>query len=130
MRHRWRMTTPPAVAELNLHGLCGAGERQVELQPLPVYPGIRRDMALVAPAGVTHADVERTIRENAPPELTAVTLFDIFINEGMATGATSLAYSLLYRSLERSLTDEEANGFHDSVKKTLQRELQVVFRDA
>ncbi len=130
LRHKWRMTAPPAIVEMELDVLCRAGERKPALKPLPVYPGIRRDMALVVSSGVSHGDIERTIWKSAPPELTDVTLFDIFSGEGLEAGQVSLAYALLYRSLQRSLTDEEANGFHNAVKKALQGELQVTLREA
>jgi phenylalanyl-tRNA synthetase beta chain len=78
---------------------------------------------------ITHARIEDVIRTAAPPELTAIRLFDIFRGEGIGEGHKSLAYSLEFRSAERSLTDEDANAYHESIKKALRTELDAEIRD-
>jgi phenylalanyl-tRNA synthetase beta chain len=85
---------------------------------------------MIADAGVTHARILEVIRAAAPPELTEVRLFDIFraAEEGSG-GRRSLAYSLVYRSPDRSLTDEEANRLHDAVKSALRKELNAEIRE-
>lgn len=129
IRHKWRMIEPVAVAELELKPLCRKIFRISEIEPVPVYPGIRRDVALIVDESVTHDDIRRVIRKNAPADLTSVTLFDIFTGEGMEKGQKSLAFSLVYRSSERSLTDEDANTYHESIKDALKKGLKVKLRD-
>jgi phenylalanyl-tRNA synthetase beta chain len=70
------------------------------------------------------------MRRHAPPELTDIRLFDIFRSEEMGQGRRSLAYSLTYRSAERTLTDEDANRYHEAVKAGLKSELNVDIRDS
>jgi phenylalanyl-tRNA synthetase beta chain len=99
------------------------------LKAIPVFPSVTRDLALVVDEGVKHEEIVGVIRQNACPELTTVDLFDIFRGEGIGRGRKSLAYSLVYRSSDRTLTDEEANGFHEAIKGKLKSELGVEIRD-
>jgi phenylalanyl-tRNA synthetase beta chain len=98
-------------------------------QALPVYPSLERDIALRAPIVMRHADIIKTIRKNAPKELTSIALFDIYMGEEIGAGFKSMAYSLTYQSADRTLTDMEANQLHDSVKKRLKDELKVEIRE-
>ena len=123
------MTEPMVVAELELKPLCRNIFDIRETKPIPIYPGVRRDVALIVDENVTHEDIRKIIRENAPRDLTSVTLFDIFYHEGMKEGQKSLAFSLVYRSSERNLTDEDANKYHESIKEALKSGLNVKLRD-
>ena len=119
---------PIGVAEFSVDFLCNTEKAKKKLKPLPVYPGIKRDMAMIVDKNVTHKKIVENILKNAPVELTSINLFDIFSLVDKDAGKTSLAYSLMYRSLERSLTDEEANKFHELIKKSLNDELKIQFR--
>jgi phenylalanyl-tRNA synthetase beta chain len=129
IRHRWRMLDPVAVGELDLAPLLAGRDEPRPLQPLPRFPAVRRDVALIADAGVRHEQVLAVIRAHAPAELTAVSLFDIFSGDAVGKGRRSLAYSLTYRSADKSLTDEDANAYHDAIKRALRRELNVEIRE-
>ena len=95
---------------------------------LPSYPSVVRDVAMLVKDAVTHDDIVRIIRKAAPAELERVELFDVFRGKGIPEGCRSVAYSLTFRSSSRTLTDEETNGYHDTVKRALQQELQVEIR--
>lgn len=129
IRKEWRMTEPVGIAEIDLKALLTGAFSSPELKPLPKYPGISRDVALVVDAGVSHADILKIIHKFSPPELTRIELFDIFLSESVGEGQKSLAYSMIYRSLERTLTDEEANKLHETVKKALKTELGAEIRE-
>ena len=128
IRRNWRMTGPVAIAELSLEPLLVQVFNAVELSPLPAYPSVTRDMALLVDDAVRHGDIEQIIWDAAPEELTGLKLFDIFKNEGIGEAKKSLAYTLTYRSLEKTLTDEDANGYHEAIKETLRRELNAEIR--
>ncbi len=119
---------PIALAEFSIDSLCSSEKEKKKLKALPAYPGIKRDMAMIVDENITHQKIVENIVKNAPVELTSINLFDIFRLVNEEAGKTSLAYSLMYRSLERSLTDEEANKFHESIKKSLEDELRIQFR--
>jgi phenylalanyl-tRNA synthetase beta chain len=129
LRHPFRLTTQMALAELDLAPLMKRFDAVGKASAVPAYPMIKRDIAFVAGSGVTHADVERCIRKAAPPELTDVTLFDIFTSKDLGKGRRSFAYSLSFRASDRTLTDEEVNRAFTKITEALRTTLQVEVRD-
>lgn len=129
LRKEWRMTDPVALAELDVVALLAQARRLPKAQPVPQYPAIVRDMALVVDAGVRHADVLAVVQKSAPKEFENIELFDIFTSDTLGAGKKSMAYSVTYRSDTRTLTDEEANGYHERVKDAIKSELNVVIRE-
>jgi phenylalanyl-tRNA synthetase beta chain len=129
IRANWRMGEHVAVADLALDTLLEHVADLPDLQPVPPYPGVRRDIALIVAEDVKHEDVLEIIAKNAPPELTHVELFDIFRNRGVGRARKSLAYTLVYRSLDRTLTDEDANALHAVIRDALKSELKAEIRE-
>lgn len=129
IREKWRMQEPVAVCEISLKTLLSSALRPSGLSPVPAYPAVSRDIAMVIDEGVRHADIIRVIWESAPPELTQVKLFDIYRDKRIGGAMKSVAYSLEYRSLERTLTDGEANGFHARIKDALRSGLKAEIRE-
>ncbi|MEI6148899.1 MAG: hypothetical protein WCS01_07355, partial [bacterium] len=78
--------------------------------------------------GVSHESVLNVVSGVAPRELVDIRLFDVYRGESLGQDRKSMAYSMTYRSLERTLTDEEANAFHDRVKAALKQELNAEIR--
>ena len=99
LRHPFRLTTQMALCELELAPLLRRAADVGRASVPPQFPSIRRDIALAVAGGVTHDDIVRVIRENGGKELTRIELFDIFKG--------SRAYSLEFRSADKTLTDEE-----------------------
>ena len=124
----WRLG-PIAVAEMPLEPLIAGAFRLPALREIPAYPSVARDMALIVDESVSHENIVAIVEKIAPEELTSMDLFDIFRGGGIARGRKSLAYSLVYRSLTRTLTDEDANGYHETVKNALKDKLDVEIRE-
>lgn len=83
-----------------------------ELLPAPVlsaYPALHQDIALVVDEAVPVEDVRAAIEEGAGDLLEVVELFDVFRGDQVGEGKKSLAFQLLFRAADRTLTDEEAN---------------------
>ena len=129
LRSEWRMRGPVAVAEFALEPLVVRAFRMPELKPLPVYPAVIRDLAVVADESATHGQIEAALLNNAPDVLVGIELFDIFRSPDIGEGRKSLAYSMTYRSSEKTLTDEEVNACHESAKNALRQTLGVDFRE-
>jgi len=99
---------------------------------IPRFPSVSRDVALVVDGGRTHAEVLAAILSVKEPLLVDATLFDVFTDatgQRLAVGSKSLAYSLVYRSLERTLQAEEVTAAHDRIKKRLQEVVGATFRE-
>jgi phenylalanyl-tRNA synthetase beta chain len=127
--HVWRLEEPVGIAELSLEPLLADAFGVPGLQPIPSYPGISRDLALIVDESVRHEDIVKTIRKVGPAELTSIRLFDIFRSQGVGEACKSLAYTLIYRSLERTMTDEDANAYHAEIMRALESELDAKIRD-
>ncbi len=91
---------------------------------LPKYPAVKRDVAMFIPFGVSHREITETIFSEGGALVEDVLLFDRY--EGK--GKTSLAYTITYRSKEKTLTDEEVNFVHEKVLSALQNNLNVEIR--
>ncbi len=129
LRETWRMAGPAALAEIDLAPLLDAPARAPRFEPIPVYPAIRHDVALIVRDETRHEQVVAAIRAAGPPELTDIVLFDIFKGKATGDGRKSMAYALTYRSPERTLTDEEANGYDERIRAGLRRDLGAEIRE-
>ena len=129
LRHQWRMTLPMPVAELKLAPLLKGVNKVAVVKPVPAYPAVNRDVAFISDTSITHRDVFKCIRKAAPVELTKVALFDIFKSKEIGKGKRSLGYTLSFRSLERTLTDQEVNESFVKIIQALKDDLKVDVRE-
>lgn len=125
---QWRIQEPLALAELRIDPLIDSGGGIRRYSEISTQPAIERDMALVARDGLKHAEILEVIEANAPAELESVALFDIFTGKGIPEGHKSMAYALSYRADDRTLTDEQANHFHERIKSAVRKALDVELR--
>ena len=115
-------------AELSLEALAQAKGPDPVYVPLPKFPSVTRDIAVVCDEAVTVGALENAIRKGAKGLLKEVTLFDIYRGKGVADGKKSVAFNLVLRSDDRSLTSEEADADVKSILETLEKELGAVLR--
>ncbi len=126
----WRCHTPLAVLEIALQPLLPPAEQSPpQLKPAPAFPSVRRDVAMILQQDISHQQIMDVITENAPPELTSVSLFDIFTGKGIGPGLKSLAYTFTYRADDRTLTDEEVNRMHQTIRQNLRKRLRATLRE-
>jgi len=120
------------VAELNADLLLARGGSAKRFRELDRYPAITRDIAMVVPEKLTHAEILRVIREPVEPLLEKVRLFDLFeVGDERASAGLrkSLAYRLTYRSKTRTLTNEEVTAAHGKIRERVKRDLGVTLRE-
>jgi phenylalanyl-tRNA synthetase beta chain len=123
-------SAPVFAAELNLPNELELDLRVRHFQDLQRFPSVTRDIALLAPAKLTHAEILSTIRGAQEPLLAELELFDVFSGaEALGEGRKSLAYSLTYEDRNRTLTHEEVNAAHDRIRERLKSELGVELRE-
>ena len=97
-------------------------------QPLPKFPAVTRDIAVVCDEAVTVGALEESIRCGAKGLLKDVSLFDIYRGPGVAIGKKSVAFSLVLRADDRSLTGEEADEDVQSILAALKADHNAVLR--
>jgi phenylalanyl-tRNA synthetase beta chain len=122
---------PVLVADMNLDRLP-TRESPKKFRELDRYPAITRDIAMIVPEKLTHAEILRGIQEPSEPLLEGVQLFDLFTTkEGADSTASgkSLAYRLTYRAKNRTLTNEEVTAAHAKIRERLKRESGVTLRE-
>ena len=123
---------PVLIAELHADLLLVVGEFARKFRELDRYPSITRDIALIVPEEISHAEILRTIQEPKEPLLESVALFDLFAGEsaaGLGAARKSLAYRLTYRDRSRTLTSEEVSAVHAKIRERLQRNLGAELRE-
>lgn len=107
--------------QLDLAVLLEESRTDLLFRSIPRYPASSRDLAIVVDAGIPAAEVEKVIRKAAGEHLESVTLFDVYTGEQVGNEKKSLAYSLVYRAKDRTLTDEEVSKFHQNVVDELEK---------
>ena len=115
-------------AELRFDALYDCKGAQPVYQPLPKFPAVTRDIAVVCDKDVTVGLLEDAIRKGAKGLLKDVSLFDIYTGVGIAPGKKSVAFNLTLRSDDRSLTAEEADADVKSILASLEQECGAVLR--
>ena len=96
--------------------------------PLPKYPSVTRDLAVVCDEALTVAEVENTISASAGKLLRSIRLFDIYRGVGIPEGKKSLAFSLELRADDRTLTDTDSEGVVTKVLAALKEKLDISLR--
>ena len=107
------------LAEIDLDALMPLEKDFYGVKPLPKFPSVSRDIAVVVDEGVGAGTMMDAIRKAAAKTLEDVRLFDIYRGEKLGKGKKSVAYAITLRAPDRTLTDEEINGTMDKVLKAL-----------
>ena len=115
-------------AEINFTELLAHQLPDATYTPLPKYPSVTRDIALICDEVITVADVETVINASAGKLLRGVKLFDIYRGIGVPEGKKSMAFSLELRADDRTLTDVDSEQVISKVLKALQEKLDAVLR--
>jgi len=115
-------------AEIDLDKLFSSLSPQKKFTPLPLYPGISRDISLVVKEGVLVNEIREAMLEKARPLLCAVKIIDYYQGKQIPPGHIGLTLACLYRSSERTLTEEEINSIHAQVLDVLVKNFAVQIR--
>ena len=115
-------------AELNFTALLSLQLPEKTYTPLPKYPAVTRDIAVVCDDSVTVAALSDCIRAAGGKLLRSVELFDIYRGKGIASGSKSAAFRLTLRADDRTLTDADSDGVVSAVLAALEKELNAKLR--
>ena len=117
---------PITLFEVDLQKLLSLVGKTIAYQPIPRFPEIARDLALIVDMGLAASKVQDIIRSY--PLVSRVFLFDVFTGKQVPEGKKSLAFSVRYQSLQRTLTDEEVDKTQQKIIERLNRELGAALR--
>jgi phenylalanyl-tRNA synthetase beta chain len=121
--------SPVFLAELNLDQVLARRNPGRSFKPLPAFPAIRRDVAMLVPEGTSHETIVQSVKQARPANLESIELFDVFRGKNVPAGQKSVAYAFTYRSLERTLTDAEVNSAHEKLVEQLKLLPGTTIRD-
>lgn len=95
--------------EINISDLLETVRSQLQYTPISKFPGITRDLAIVAPKSVSAETIQQIILANGGDKLESAYVFDVYEGEHIAEGFRSLAYTIGFRSTEGTLTDADVD---------------------
>jgi phenylalanyl-tRNA synthetase beta chain len=119
---------PVLVADLDLDQLLTQVEERYKVAPVPEYPPVKEDLAVIVEEGVPAVQVAAAITTAAGNLLADLTLFDVYRGAQIGTGKKSLAYSLAFQAPDRTLTDAEVAKLRSRIVKRLQDEVGATLR--
>jgi phenylalanyl-tRNA synthetase beta chain len=125
---RYKFRQPVYVAEVSLTALLATGERPARYTPLPRFPGVARDVSLVAGRGVTFGEMRRAVLALGIEECRGVALVDVYEGANMPEGKRSLTLRVEYRADDRTLRDEEVDAMHARAVAALEGEFGAQLR--
>ena len=129
-REAFDLPAPVFVAELSVTTLAALPPAPARYEPLPRFPAVQRDLAIVVGADVTAGQVEAAMRGMNLPLLTRIGLFDVYTGGQVGAGKRSLAWSLTFQASDRTLTDAEVNRLHERIVAEIARRFQAEVRGA
>ena len=116
------------IAELNLDILYKNANLNKKYKPLPKFPAVTRDIALIVDESVLVQDIEDVIVAKGGNILESTKLFDVYKGKQIEDGKKSIAYAIVYRRSDKTLTDDEVNKVHEKILRSLEYKLGAQLR--
>ena len=114
--------------EFDFSRLMAFSEGKKKFRHLPRFPALRRDLAIIVPENISAKDVKEGILKGGK-WLERVDFFDLYRGQGMPSGYKSLAFSLVFRALNRTLTDKEVDRVQEKIVNLLKVDLGASIRE-
>ena len=109
------------ILEINLDKLLAKKVGKMKYKEISKFPTIKKDLAVIMPKNMTAAEVGMKIKKSAGSNLESYEVFDMYTGAGIDEGMKSIAYSLTFGKMDRTLTDEEINQALDKIIKDLEK---------
>jgi phenylalanyl-tRNA synthetase beta chain len=116
------------IAVLDLDRLIALTSMEKKYVPLPKYPAVSRDMALLVDDEILVQQIEDIIKKQGSNMLESFKLFDVYKGSQIPEGKKSVAYALTYRLDNKTLTDAEVSKVHDKILRSLEHQLGAQLR--
>ena len=115
--------------ELMFDAIMRHADTEKTYTPLPKYPSTSRDIALLVDEDMAVGRIEEIIKKYGKSILEDVRLFDVYRGKQVEEGKKSVAFNLIYRDKDKTLTDEEVTSVHGKVLEALKEKLNAVLRE-
>lgn len=117
------------LAELNFKQMLAHKKTEIHYKELPKFPASSRDLAIIVDKDIPSSEVYNIIEKNGGALVESISLFDVYYGAPIPKGKKSLAYSIVFRSAERTLKDKDINPIVDSIVNELTSSLDAKLRD-
>jgi phenylalanyl-tRNA synthetase beta chain len=117
------------IGMLDMEPLMAKALIKPEYKPLPKFPAVSRDIAMLVEDGILVKEIEQIIESKAGKILEEIKLFDVYKGKQVPEGKKSVAYSILFRASDRTLTDEEVGKSMADIVKALSEKLGAQLRE-
>ncbi len=124
----YEIDQPVYIADLDLEQLFAAAKGHAGFKPISKFPEVYRDSALLLDEEVSAQEIFQILGRIKSKDLESVTLFDLYRGRGVPEGKKSMAIRARYRSIDKTLTDEEIQALHGKMVDTLCRQLKAEIR--
>ncbi len=128
VQENYELSQRVTVLELNFHRLIHVSGTPKKYQPLPKFPGVERDLAVVVRKDIPAQEIIDKIYQAGGAILRDVQVFDIYHGEQFAPDQHSMAFALKFQAADRTLTDEEVAIKTDGIMEALQRDFGAILR--
>ena len=116
------------IAEISLDKLVKYAKVDRKYIEVPKYPAVERDIAMVLDEDIEVGQIEKIITKKSKKILEEIKLFDVYRNEKLGLNKKSVAYSLKFRSKDKTLTDDEINSTMNEIVTELEKNLKAELR--
>jgi phenylalanyl-tRNA synthetase beta chain len=121
--------TPMLTADLDMATIISLTQERYEVTSVPSFPPVLEDLAVVVEEELPAEQVAQTIRQAGGRVIADVQLFDVYRSEQIGAGKKSLAYSLTYQAIDRTLTDHDVAGIRQRILRNLEQGLGAKLRN-
>lgn len=116
------------LADIDFDSIVGLTNTEIKYKPLPKYPAITRDIAVVVNEDVMVGELERIIKDKGNDLVEKIVLFDIYRGNQVEENKKSVAFSIIYRSFEGTLTDDVVNNIQSAIIKEMESQYEAKLR--
>jgi len=119
VQEKYGFNTKVYVGKFNIPELMKSADTKITYKPLPKFPAATRDLSIICDDEIPASKLEAVIRKSVGKILEKVTLFDVYKGKQIADGKKSISYSIVMRSHDGTLNDEQADNAMKKVIKAL-----------
>ncbi|MBF0501398.1 MAG: phenylalanine--tRNA ligase subunit beta [Candidatus Riflebacteria bacterium] len=116
------------LAEIDLSGFAGLSSQTPRMKPISEFPAVQRDLALVLPIETVCEDVRQALVTEGGTLLESCALFDVYQGKGIDPGSRSLAFSLVFRAGERTLTEADVQPRIEAMTAVIEKKFHGKLR--
>ena len=116
------------VFEIDLDKLLDKKVGKMKYKEYSKFPSVKKDLAVVVDKEVTSAEIATLIKKAGGSNLSKIDVFDVYTGKGIEENKKSIAYSLTFEKMDRTLTDEEINESLNKIIDMLEKKLGAELR--